>query len=154
MRRIEHAAVFFVGGICLQLVEARMADATFMADEMVLAGGLLIRLIVGNRKVSQLSGKWAAHAASGEDRWTVRSADVNITDKSTESCDYITAKRCLFSPNTAACYRRGGSSSNGAAGSAVGFRIGSKLEVIGDQETLFLTRAMIEVPALLGQRGI
>src|SRR6202162_3213835 len=108
-------------------------------DHFELAGKVFhSRLIVGTGKYRDFAETRAAVEASGAEIVTVAVRRVNISDRKSENLlDYIDPKRYQILPNTAGCYtveeavrtcRLGG---EGGVGDLV------KLEVIGDQKTLF-----------------
>ena len=78
-----------------------------------------------------------AHAASGAEMVTVAVRRVNISDRSQESLlDYIDSKIFLL-PNTAACYTADEAIRTARLGREAGLSNWVKLEVIGDERTLF-----------------
>jgi thiazole synthase len=78
-----------------------------------------------------------AHAASGTEMVTVAVRRVNISDRSQESLlDYIDEKMFLL-PNTAACYTADEAIRTARLGREAGLSNWVKLEVIGDERTLF-----------------
>ena len=75
--------------------------------------------------------------ASGAEMVTVAVRRVNL-DRSKESLlDYIDAKKYFLLPNTAGCYTADEAIRAARLGREVGFSDWVKLEVIGDQQTLF-----------------
>ena len=69
---------------------------------------------------------------------TVAVRRVNLTDKSKESLlDYIDRTKFFILPNTAACYNADDAIRTARLGREVGLSNWVKLEVIGDQKTLF-----------------
>src|SRR6202030_4035195 len=69
---------------------------------------------------------------------TVAVRRVNLTDKSKESLiDYIDRSRLFILPNTAGCYNADEAIRAARLGREVGLSNWVKLEVIGDQKTLF-----------------
>src|SRR5260370_18143022 len=92
-----------------------------------------------------------AHAASGADMVTVAVRRVNLTDKSKESLlDYIDRGKIFILPNTAACYTADEAIRTARLAREVGLSNWIKLEVIGDQQTLFPdTEQLIEPTPLL-----
>src|SRR4030088_1296637 len=110
-----------------------------MADELVIAGrAVKTRLIVGTGKYRSFQEMARAHAASGADMVTVAVRRVNLTDKSKESLlDYIDREKMFILPNTAACYTADEAIRTARLGREVGLSHWVKLEVIGDQATLY-----------------
>ena len=110
-----------------------------MADQLVIAGRTFnSRLIVGTGKYRSFQEMRQAHEASGADMVTVAVRRVNLTDKSKESLlDYIDRKNFFILPNTAGCYTADEAVRAARLGREVGLSEWVKLEVIGDQQTLF-----------------
>src|SRR6202162_4292593 len=110
-----------------------------MADQLVIAGrAFSSRLIVGTGKYRSFAEMQRAHAASGADMVTVAVRRVNLTDKTKESLlDYIDRDKMFILPNTAACYTADEAIRTARLGPEVGLSNWVKLEVIGDQKTLF-----------------
>ncbi len=79
-----------------------------------------------------------AHAASGADMVTVAVRRVNLTDRTKESLlDYIDREKIFILPNTAGCYSADEAVRAARLGREVGLSEWVKLEVIGDEQTLF-----------------
>lgn len=96
------------------------------------------RLIVGTGKYKSFQEMARAHEASGAEIVTVAVRRVNLTDKSKESMlDYIDRKRFFILPNTAGCYNADEAVRAARLAREVGLSNWIKLEVIGDQKTLF-----------------
>jgi thiazole synthase len=96
------------------------------------------RLIVGTGKYSSHPVMAQAHAASGADMVTVAVRRVNISDRSRESLlDYIDTSRMFIVPNTAGCYTADEAIRTARLGREAGLSNWVKLEVIGDERTLF-----------------
>jgi thiazole synthase len=113
------------------------------------------RLIIGTGKYSTHQIMQAAHEASGADMVTVAVRRVNITDRSKESLlDYIDPKRYFLLPNTAACYTADDAIRTARLGREVGLSHWVKLEVIGDEKTLFPdNEALLEATRVLVKEG-
>ena len=127
-----------------------------MADELVIAGrAFRSRLIVGTGKYRSFQEMARAHKASGADMVTVAVRRVNLTDKSKESLlDYIDRTKFFILPNTAACYNADDAIRTARLGREVGLSHWVKLEVIGDQQTLFPdTEQLIEATRVLVKEG-
>src|SRR5437016_13765300 len=107
-------------------------------DPLFLAGRQFrSRLIVGTGKYK--SGEETARAieASGAEMVTVAVRRVNL-DRSKESLlDYIDSTKYFLLPNTAGCYTADEAVRPARLGRDVGLSDGVKLEVIGDQATLY-----------------
>src|SRR6266699_6125329 len=110
-----------------------------MSDQLVIAGrGFRSRLIVGTGKYRSLQEMARAHAASGADMVTIAVRRVNLTDRTKESLlDYIDREKIFILPNTAGCYNADEAVRAARLGHEAGLSNWVKLEVIGDQQTLF-----------------
>src|SRR5690348_5698024 len=96
------------------------------------------RLIVGTGKYRSFQEMARAHEASGAEVVTVAVRRVNLTDKSKESMlDYIDREKFFILPNTAGCYTADEAVRAARLAREVGLSNWVKLEVIGDQKTLF-----------------
>ena len=96
------------------------------------------RLIVGTGKYASPSVMVKAHEASGAEMITVAVRRVNISDRSKESLlDYIDAAKYTLLPNTAGCYTADEAIRTARLGREAGLSDWVKLEVIGDERTLF-----------------
>jgi thiazole synthase len=127
-----------------------------MSDQLVIAGrSFKSRLIVGTGKYRSFQGMARAHAAACSDMVTVAVRRVNLTDKSKESLlDYIDREKIFILPNTAACYSAEEAIRTARLGREVGLSNWVKLEVIGDQQTLFPdTQQLIEATRILVKEG-
>src|SRR2546426_6673696 len=110
-----------------------------MPDNLVIAGRAFnSRLIVGTGKYRSFQEMARAHAASGADMVTVAVRRVNLTDKTKESLlDYIDRGKYFILPNTAGCYSADEAVRAARLAREVGLSNWVKLEVIGDEKTLF-----------------
>ncbi len=110
-----------------------------MPDNLIIAGREFhSRLIVGTGKYRSFPEMARCHQASGADMVTVAVRRVNLTDKSKESLiDYIDRSKIFILPNTAACYTADDAIRTAHLAREVGLSNWVKLEVIGDQKTLF-----------------
>jgi thiazole synthase len=96
------------------------------------------RLIVGTGKYPSNTVMAQAHEASGADMVTVAVRRVNLTDRSRESLlDFIDVERMFILPNTAGCYSADEAVRTAHLGREAGLSNWVKLEVIGDERTLF-----------------
>ena len=113
------------------------------------------RLIVGTGKYSSHAVMAQAHAASGADMVTVAVRRVNISDRTRESLlDYIDTSRMFILPNTAGCYSADEAVRTAMLGREAGLSHWVKLEVIGDERTLFPdNEALIEATRILVREG-
>ncbi len=108
-------------------------------DPLVIAGRTFTsRLIVGTGKYSSFPVMAQAHAASGAEMVTVAVRRVNLHDRHAESLlDYIDTSRIFILPNTAGCYTADEAIRTARLGREAGLSNWIKLEVIGDEKTLF-----------------
>src|SRR5256885_907627 len=122
----------------------KIADKTFSS-----------RLIVGTGKYSSASVMVKAHEASGAQIITVAVRRVNISDRSRESLlDYIDTARYTLLPNTAGCYTADEAVRTARLGREAGLSHWVKLEVIGDERTLFPdNEALLEATRILVREG-
>ena len=113
------------------------------------------RLFVGTGKYRSFQEMARCHAASGADVVTVAVRRVNLTDKSKESLiDYIDRSRLFILPNTAGCYNADEAIRAARLGREVGLSNWVKLEVIGDQKTLFPdNEGLLEATRVLAKEG-
>ena len=113
------------------------------------------RLIVGTGKYSSHAVMAQAHEASGADMVTVAVRRVNISDRTRESLlDYIDTSRMFILPNTAGCYSADEAVRTARLGREAGLSHWVKLEVIGDERTLFPdNEALIEATRVLVKEG-
>src|ERR1700761_5789731 len=127
-----------------------------MADELVIAGrAFKSRLIVGTGKFRSFQEMARAHKASGADMVTVAVRRVNLTDRTKESLlDFIDREKIFILPNTAACYTADEAIRTARLGREVGLSNWVKLEVIGDQKTLFPdNEGLLEATRVLAGEG-
>ena len=121
----------------------RIADRTFQS-----------RLFVGTGKYSSHPVMAQCHAASGAEVVTVAVRRVDLSDKSGASLmDYIDPKLFIL-PNTAACYTAADAIRTARLAREAGLSNWVKLEVIGDERTLFPdNEALIEATKVLVKEG-
>ena len=127
-----------------------------MSDSLVIADRTFrSRLIVGTGKYPSHTVMAEAHKASGTEMVTVAVRRVNLTDKSKESLiDYIDQSRIFILPNTAGCYTADEAIRTARLGREVGLSNWVKLEVIGDERTLFPDNvALLEATRVLVAEG-
>src|SRR5436309_11666637 len=110
-----------------------------MSENLIIAGRTFAsRLIVGTGKYRSFQEMQRCHEASGADMVTVAVRRVNLTDRSKESLiDYIDRTKIFILPNTAGCYTADDAVLTAMLAREVGLSNWIKLEVIGDEETLF-----------------
>ena len=126
------------------------------SDPFVIAGRTFAsRLIVGTGKYSSHAVMAQAHAASGADMVTVAVRRVNLNDRSGQSLmDFIDRDRMFILPNTAACYTADEAVRTARLGREAGLSNWVKLEVIGDEKTLFPDSvALLEATKTLVKEG-
>src|SRR5437868_10430941 len=113
------------------------------------------RLIVGTGKYSSHRVMAQAHAASGADMVTVAVRRVNVSDRTRESLlDYIDTSRMFILPNTAGCYSADEAVRTAMLGREAGLSNWVKLEVIGDERTLFPdNEALVDATRILVHEG-
>ena len=124
-------------------------------DPLIIAGRAFhSRLIVGTGKYK--SGQETARAieASGAEMVTVAVRRVNL-DRSKESLlDFIDSKKYFLLPNTAGCYTADEAIRAARLGREVGLSDWVKIEVIGDERTLYPdVQATIEATKVLVREG-
>jgi thiazole synthase len=127
-----------------------------MTDELVIAGrAFRSRLIVGTGKYRSHQEMVRAHEASGAEVVTVAVRRVNLTDRSKESLlDYIDGAKFFLLPNTAGCYTAEEAIRTARLGREAGLSNWVKLEVIGDQATLFPdTEELVRATRILVKEG-
>ena len=124
-------------------------------DQLVIAGRTFrSRLIVGTGKYPSHAIMKAAHEASGADMVTVAVRRVDITRKTESLLDYIDTSKIFLLPNTAACYTAEDAIRTARLGREAGMSNWVKLEVIGDERTLFPdNEALIEATGVLVKEG-
>src|SRR6202035_2271574 len=113
------------------------------------------RLFVGTGKYRSFQEMARCHSASGAEVVTVAVRRVNLTDRSKESIlDYIDRDRMFILPNTAGCYTADDAIRTARLGREVGLSNWVKLEVIGDEKTLFPDNAgLLEATRVLAKEG-
>jgi thiazole synthase len=113
------------------------------------------RLFVGTGKYRSFQEMARCHAASGAEVVTVAVRRVNLTDKFKESLiDYIDRSKMFILPNTAGCYTADEAIRTARLAREVGLSNWVKLEVIGDQKTLFPdNQGLVEATRVLAREG-
>jgi thiazole synthase len=139
------------------LVQPQPAFITIesMSDSLCIAGrAFRSRLIVGTGKYKSLQETARALEASGAEMVTVAVRRVNL-DRSKESLlDYIDPQQYFLLPNTAGCYTAEEAIRTARLGREVGLSDWVKLEVIGDQTTLYPdVQATVEATRVLVKEG-
>ena len=125
------------------------------ADALLIAGrSFTSRLIVGTGKYKDGAETKTAIEASGAEMVTVAVRRVNL-DRSKESLlDFIDPKKYFLLPNTAGCYTADEAIRAARLGREVGLSDWVKIEVIGDQATLYPdVQATVEATRVLVKEG-
>lgn len=127
-----------------------MADTLRIADREFSS-----RLFVGTGKYRSNQEMKRCHEASGAEVVTVALRRVNLNDKSGESLmDYIDRSKTFILPNTAACYTADEAIRTARLAREVGLSHWVKLEVIGDEKTLFPdNEGLLEATRVLAKEG-
>jgi thiazole synthase len=126
-----------------------------ITDPLLIAGRTFqSRLIVGTGKYPSHQIMRAAHEASGTEMVTVAVRRVDITRRTESLLDYIDTSRIMLLPNTAACYTADDAIRTAQLGREAGLSNWVKLEVIGDEQTLFPdTEALVVATRVLVKDG-
>src|ERR1051325_3654935 len=127
-----------------------------MADSLVIAGReFRSRLILGSGKYESFDLMVKSLDRSGTDMVTVAVRRVNLTDKSKESLlDYIDPQKYHILPNTAGCYSADEAIRAAMLAREVLDNNWVKLEVIGDERTLFPdNQGLLEATRALVKEG-
>jgi thiazole synthase len=125
-------------------------------DPLVIAGrAFRSRLIVGTGKYPSHQVMADAHRASGTEMVTVAVRRVDLTDRSGLSLlDFIDTARIALLPNTAGCYTADEAVRTARLAREAGLSNWVKLEVIGDEKTLFPdNEALLEATRTLVREG-
>lgn len=144
--RIE--IVHFIGG---GLPDTAAADA----DPLVVAGkSYRSRLLVGTGKYKDFEETARAIEASGAEIVTVAVRRVNVTDRSQPMLvDYVDPRRYTYLPNTAGCYTAADAVRTLRLAREAGGWDLVKLEVLGDQKTLYpnMVETLAAAETLVGE---
>lgn len=127
-----------------------------MNDKLIIAGREFnSRLIIGTGKYRTNEQMVDAFERSGAEMITVAVRRVNITDRTQPSLlDFIDLKRFAILPNTAGCYTTEEAVRTARLAREVGLSDWVKIEVIGDQKTLFPdNEATLEATKILVKEG-
>ena len=125
-------------------------------DRLIIAGReFKSRLFVGTGKYKDFVETKKVIEMSGADVVTVAVRRVNITDRSKENLlDYLDPKKYTILPNTAGCYNVEDALRYARLARAAGVSDLIKLEVLGDERTLFPdTAGLIEAARILVKEG-
>jgi thiazole synthase len=127
-----------------------------MYDTNLVLGGkeFTSRLIVGTGKYSTLPIMRDAHEASGAEIVTIAVRRVSLPGTGESILDYIDTKRFTLLPNTAGCYTADEAIRTCYLAREAGLGEMVKLEVIGDQRTLFPdVEGLLEATKTLAREG-
>ena len=112
------------------------------------------RLIVGTGKYRSNEEMVQAHRRSGAEMVTVAVRRVDLAAPAGELLDSIDTSKFMILPNTAGCYTADDAVRTARLGREAGLSEWVKLEVIGDEQTLFPdTSALIEATKILVKEG-
>src|SRR5215469_11530594 len=126
------------------------------ADPFVVAGRTFrSRLIVGTGKYSGNEVMAEAHRRSGTDMVTVAVRRIDLRAAKGQSLlDFIDRQKIFILPNTAACYTVDDAVRTARLGREAGLSNWVKLEVIGDEKTLFPdNQGLVEATRVLVKEG-
>jgi thiazole synthase len=142
-------------GVCLRALYALSRIYNRPMDTLTIAGRTFrSRLFVGTGKYRSFQEMARCHEASGAEVVTVAVRRVNL-DRSQESLlNYIDTSKYFLLPNTAACYTADEAIRTARLGREAGMSNWVKLEVIGDEHTLFPDNAgLLEATRVLVKEG-
>ena len=127
-----------------------MADTLRIADREFSS-----RLFVGTGKYRSNQEMKLCHEVSGSQVVTVALRRVDLNDKSGQSLmDHIDRSKMFILPNTAACYTADEAIRTARLAREVGLSNWVKLEVIGDEKTLFPdNEGLLEATRVLAKEG-
>lgn len=127
-----------------------------MEDVLTIAGrSFRSRLFIGTGKYRSKQLMARCHKASATQMVTFAVRRVNLTDRTKESeLDFIDRSQIHILPNTAACYTADEAVRTARLAREVGLSNWIKLEVIGDQKTLFPdNEGLLEATRILVKEG-
>jgi thiazole synthase len=127
-----------------------------MSDPLIIAGqSFASRLVVGTGKYPSHPIMQAAHEASGTAMVTVAVRRVDLTATGAASLlSFIDRSRIFLLPNTAGCYTADDAVRTARLAREAGLSNWVKLEVIGDERTLFPdNEALLEATTILVKEG-
>ena len=127
-----------------------------MSANLVIAGKEFgSRLILGTGKYADFATMQAAHEASGTEMVTVAVRRIDIHDRGKESLlGHIDTRKIMLLPNTAGCYSAEDAIRYARLGREAGLSDFVKLEVIGDEKTLFPdNEALLQATRVLVKEG-
>jgi thiazole synthase len=127
-----------------------------MAEPLVIADRTFgSRLVVGTGKYPSHAVMQAAHEASGTEMVTVAVRRVDLSARGRASLlGWIDTSKLFLLPNTAGCYTAEDAIRTARLGREAGLSNWVKLEVIGDEQTLFPdNEALLEATRVLVKEG-
>jgi len=127
-----------------------------MQDEPLVLGGkeFQSRLIIGTGKYPTMELMQQCHEASGADMVTVAIRRMELPGSSQTFLDYIDRDRFTILPNTAGCYDAESAILTAKLAREAGLSDFIKLEVIGDQKTLYPdTEELLKATRVLSKEG-
>jgi thiazole synthase len=126
-----------------------------MSDTLVIADrSFTSRLVVGTGKYSSFDVMKAAHEASGTEMVTVAVRRVDLSASSESLLAWIDTSKIFLLPNTAGCYTAEDAIRTARLGREAGLSNWVKLEVLGDERTLFPdNEALLEATRVLVKEG-
>jgi thiazole synthase len=127
-----------------------------MSDPLIIAGrSFASRLVVGTGKYPSHAVMQGAHEASGTSMVTVAVRRVDLTAKGEGALlSWIDTSRIFLLPNTAGCYTADDAVRTARLGREAGLSNWVKLEVIGDERTLFPdNEGLLEATKILVKEG-
>src|SRR6187455_1471789 len=127
-----------------------------MSDHLIIAGrSFASRLVVGTGKYPSHAVMRAAHQASGTQMVTVAVRRVDLNATGAESLlHWIDQSKIFILPNTAGCYTAEDAVRTARLAREAGLSNWIKLEVIGDERTLFPdNEALLEATRILVKEG-
>jgi len=126
-----------------------------MMHSLIIAGRQFrARLIVGTGKYKSFQETARALEASGAEMVTVAVRRVNLDRNKESLLDFIDPKKYFLLPNTAGCYTADEAIRTARLAREVGLSDWIKLEVIGDQQTLYPdVQATLEATRVLVKEG-
>jgi len=126
-----------------------MSDALVIADRTFTS-----RLVVGTGKYSSHAVMQAAHQASGAEMVTVAVRRVDLSRREDSLLNWIDTSTIFLLPNTAGCYTADDAIRTARLGREAGLSNWVKLEVIGDERTLFPdNEALLDATRVLVKDG-
>lgn len=127
-----------------------------MWDEPLILGGRSFqsRLIAGTGKYPSFEMMRRCHEVSGTEMVTVAVRRVDLSRKGESLLDYIDTSRITLLPNTAGCYTADEAIRTAYLAREAGLGEFIKLEVIGDEKTLFPdVQGLLEATKTLAREG-